>query len=72
MSSSKVYITSVFDVVKKRNCGEAEFLQAAEEVLDSHHPGRAGGPVQVQGRRPSEELEAHRGGLEEQGSVGSL
>jgi glutamate dehydrogenase (NADP+) len=35
MSSSKVYITSVFDVVKKRNCGEAEFLQAAEEVLDS-------------------------------------
>ncbi len=35
MSSSMVYITSVFDVVKKRNCGEAEFLQAAEEVLDS-------------------------------------
>jgi glutamate dehydrogenase (NADP+) len=35
MSSSKVYITSVFDVVKKRNSGEAEFLQAAEEVLDS-------------------------------------
>lgn len=35
MSSSMVYIASVFDVVKKRNCGEAEFLQAAEEVLDS-------------------------------------
>ena len=35
MSSSIDYISSVFDVVKKRNCGESEFLQAAEEVLDS-------------------------------------
>ena len=35
MSSSIDYITQVFDTVKKRNCGESEFLQAAEEILDS-------------------------------------
>ena len=35
MSSALDYVASVFEVVKRRNCGEAEFLQAAEEVLDS-------------------------------------
>lgn len=35
MSKSLEYITQVFGLIKKRNCGEHEFLQAAEEVLDS-------------------------------------
>ncbi len=35
MSSASDYITNAFNIVKKRNTGEAEFLQAAEEVLDS-------------------------------------
>jgi glutamate dehydrogenase (NADP+) len=38
MSKGKTYVESVFETVKKRNPGEAEFLQAVKEVLDSLVP----------------------------------
>ena len=38
MSFSNKYIASVYEAVEKRNAGEAEFLQAVREVLETIEP----------------------------------
>ena len=41
MSFSNKYIASVYEAVEKRNAGEAEFLQAVREVLETIEPVRS-------------------------------